>query len=426
MTAEFHQKVSFLLLIFVIFLIPVVSAGDAVSRSELESSSGVARTLSSTSASPGETITVSLTPGSGLQTSPGWGVIETLPGGLTYITGSSTADGTEYLGENRYQLTRLTATAISYQLHIPVSTPPGTYTLSGTYVGGDKENGTVSGEATITVDGETSAGVTRYLSSTGIGPGGTVTVTLAPSSDLPATPGWGAVETLSGGLAYVEGSSTADSVETVGEHQYQFTMLEGSSITYQVTTPSTEGTCTITGTYTDGDKNTGTIGGETIISVSQVIRTLSCTDISPGGTVTITLTPDPSMPTSPGWGVVDTLSEGLEYVEGSSTADSIESPGVGQYQFTMLEDAPFSYQVTAPTACGNYSISGTYTDGEKDTGPVGGSSTIGVIDVIARYTDPATGTVTKATATEAIYDYLYNDVLCKADAVAVVDAYLAG
>lgn len=424
MAAAFHHTTPLLFLVLVIFLVPAVSAVDTISLSEWESSSGVFRTLSATTASPGEVITVSLTPGPDLQTSPGWGVVETLPDCLIYVNGSSTADGTGSLGNDQYRLTRIGSAVITYQLSVAPGTSPGICTIAGTYVGGDKENGTVSGDADVTIDGDSSAGVTRYLSTTGTGPGETVTVTLVPASALPASPGWGAVETLEGGLAYVPDSSTADSVEVVGEHQYQFTMLERSSITYQVTTPSTEGTCTITGRYTDGDKNTGWITGDTTLSVSRVIRTLSCTDISPAGTVTITLTPDPSMPTAPGWGVIETLSGALDYVEGSSTADSVQALGSGQYQFTMLEEAAFSYQVTAPSGYGNYTITGTYTDGEKNTGPVGGPSAIGVIDVIARYTDPTTGTVTKAKATEALYDYLYNGVLCKADAVAVVEAYL--
>jgi len=424
MTAAFHHTTPLLFLIFVIFLVPAVSAVDTISLSEWESSAGVFRTLSATTASPGEEITVSLTPAMDLQTSPGWGVVETLPECLIYVDGSSTADDTGSLGNGRYRLTRIGSAVITYQLSVAPGTSPGICTIAGTYVGGDKENGTVSGDADVTIDGDTSSGVTRYLSSTGIGPGELVTVTLAPASALPASPGWGAVETLEGGLTYVPDSSTADSVEVVGEHQYQFTMLERSSITYQVTTPAAERTCTITGRYTDGNRYTGRITGDTTISVSRVIRTLSCTDISPAGTVTITLTPDPSMATAPGWGVIETLSGGLDYVEGSSSADSVQALGSGQYQFTMLEEAAFSYNLTAPSVYGNYPLTGTYTDGEKNTGPIGGSSTIGVINVIARYTDPATGTVTKAKATEAVYDYLYNGVLCKEDAVTVVETYL--
>jgi len=49
-----------------------------------------------------------------------------------------------------------------------------------------------------------------------------------------------------------------------------------------------------------------------------------------------------------------------------------------------------------------------------------------VSDVIGRYTDPETGTVTREEAVEAVNDYLFNDILSGEDAVTVVNAYLFG
>lgn len=113
-------------------------------------------------------------------------------------------------------------------------------------------------------------------------------------------------------------------------------------------------------------------------------------------------------------------------MEGSSTADSTESPGDRQYQFTRIGNSDIAYQVITPETEGTYTISGTYTDGMKNTGTIGGETTITVSDVIGRYTDPETGTVTREKAVEAVNDYLFNDILSREDAVTVVNAYLFG
>lgn len=125
-------------------------------------------------------------------------------------------------------------------------------------------------------------------------------------------------------------------------------------------------------------------------------------------------------------GATETLADGLVYMEGSSTADSTESPGDHQYQFTRIGNSDIAYQVTTPETEGTCTISGTFTDGMKNTGTIGGDTVIDVSDVIRRYTDPGTGEVEKTGAVQAVNDYLFNDVLSRDDAVTVVNAYLFG
>lgn len=64
--------------------------------------------------------------------------------------------------------------------------------------------------------------------------------------------------------------------------------------------------------------------------------------------------------------------------------------------------------------------------GDGGASSIGGETTITVSDVIGRYTDPETGTVTREKAVEAVNDYLFNDILSREDAVTVVNAYLFG
>jgi len=118
----------------------------------------------------------------------------------------------------------------------------------------------------------------------------------------------------------------------------------------------------------------------------------------------------------------------LAYVAESSDADGVSNLGSSKYRFTRLGGSSISYQISVPSSApeGDYTITGTFTDGEKASGEIGGTNTFTVDDVISQYTDPDTGKVEKDGAVRAVNDYLFEDTLTKEEAVAVVNAYLFG
>ena len=129
-------------------------------------------------------------------------------------------------------------------------------------------------------------------------PGATVTVTLTPSSDFTTSPGWGATETLPAGWTFV--STTADG-QSVVAGAYRFVELSATPITYTVAAPAASDAYTFSGTYIDGNKNTGSVGGTTSVTVGAaatgtVASSLPAT-ATPAATATVTLTPTPVLTT---------------------------------------------------------------------------------------------------------------------------------
>jgi len=114
---------------------------------------------------------------------------------------------------------------------------------------------------------------------------------------------------------------------------------------------------------------------------AAVTRQITPATAAPGETVTVTLSPAPGMVTSPGWGVIETLPEGVIVISGSSDADGVTELETGQYRFTRIgSDTPISYQIRAPDAAGTVPITGTYTDGDLGSGDVGGDASLAVGD----------------------------------------------
>jgi hypothetical protein len=105
-----------------------------------------------------------------------------------------------------------------------------------------------------------------------VDPGATVTVTLTNSSDFTTSPGWGVTETLPAGWTFV--STTADNQSVVGG-AYQFVKISATPITYTVTAPAASGAYTFSGTFVDGNRNTGTVGGATSVTVREPAPTVT-------------------------------------------------------------------------------------------------------------------------------------------------------
>lgn len=176
MNMQYWSRIGCLTLVCVVVCIGTVSAAAGTA---------VTRELSPATAAPGEMVTITLDPAPGTVTSPGWGVIETLPARTTVISGSSDADGMTELDTGQYRFTRLGGdTPISYRIRAPDAA--GTYPITGEYTDGDLATGEVGGDVSLVVGG---------------GGAASGTVTASPTAKAPRTPtspGFGAAVALIG------------------------------------------------------------------------------------------------------------------------------------------------------------------------------------------------------------------------------------
>jgi len=153
--------------------------------------------------------------------------------------------------------------------------------------------------AIVTPPALAAGSVTRSMQATAA-PGATVTVTLTPSSDFTTSPGWGVTETLPAGWTFV--STTADGHSVVAG-AYRFVELSATPITYTVTAPAASGAYTFSGTYVDGNRNTGIVGGLTSVTAGAtaagtVTNSLPAT-AAPSSPATVALTPTPALTIPP-------------------------------------------------------------------------------------------------------------------------------
>ena len=174
-----------------------------------------------------------------------------------------------------------------------------------------------------------------------------------------------------------------------------------------------------------GGKTISLTGTVTLVSgtTGTVSRSLPAT-AAPGATITVTLTPGATLVTSPGWGVTETLPAGWTFVSTTAFSDMIVA---GAHNLAQLGAAPITYTVTAPAAAGVYTFGGTFTDGNGATGNVGGATsvTVGtVVSPVQRYDTNGTPGIQKDEMITAINDFLFNNTLSKADAVAVLNSFL--
>jgi len=108
--------------------------------------------------------------------------------------------------------------------------------------------------------------MTRSISPPAIQPGSTLNITLTPS---PSTsfdqPGYQVTEVIPQGFIFV---GTDAGVTHVGSI-YTFIQIGSDPVNYTLTAPSTSGSYTITGTFKDEFRNTGTVSGTTSINVGS-------------------------------------------------------------------------------------------------------------------------------------------------------------
>jgi len=277
---------------------------------------------------------------------------------------------------------------------------------------------------------DSSGTVERIFSLDIMTPGSEFTVTLTPNpASVFSSPGWGAIETLPAGFVYV--STTADGMTYLGENQYRFVKLGAGSISYNVSASIVEDDFVFNGSFTDAERNTDSISGASIITVTtsipspgNVSRSFSSSSVAPNSTVTITLTPEPiSLFGMPGWGVTETLPAGFVYV--NTTADGMTNLGGNQYRFAKLGSNVITYTISASSIVGTYTFNGTFVDSSARVGEIAGSSDLSVFSVTIYDTNEEPG-IQKDEAIKAVYDFLFNGTIEKEDAISVIYSYLFG
>lgn len=362
----------------------------------------VTRSLSYTTVTPDTNIIVTLTPTSDVPAGIGWQVTEALPAGFNFV--SSNADSVTRSGQT---VTLLSSSANPITYTVRSSNVYGTYTFSGTFKDGNLNTGMVSGTTSVTVGlvtltptptatptstptsvptpvGTTSPGtVTRTYSAATVAPGGTLTVTLTPSpSNLFDLPGYQVVETVPSGFTVT--ANTAINSNSAG-NVYTFIQIGSTPVTYTLTAPASEGAYTFSGTFKDDNLDTGNVAGTSTVHVSAAsageVERRMARRVSPGGNVTVELTPIGEVFDSPGYQVTETIPEG--FIFRRATAGAITNSG-NVYTFTQMGNGAIKYVVTAPSTAGNYSFSGSFKD-ELNMGGTIPVSNITVQDVVAEY-----------------------------------------
>ena len=331
--------------------------------------------------------------------SSGWGlfglVVETLPDGFSYVSGSSalvldeddiTVDGS---GRQMVPFSLLDETTFTYMVAVS-SDPMPPHTFSGVFTYGlDKDTVNIA-ESSVTVEQpSTSLSASRSFDTTTVIGGGELEVTIDISGEYG---GIGqVVEKLPDGFSYVSGSSALVldendiTVDDDGRQMVPFSLLDETTFTYMVAVSSDPmPPHTFSGVFTYGlDKDTVNIG-ESSVTVEQPSTSLSAsrsfdtTTVIAGGELEVTID------ISGGYGgigqVVETLPDGFSYVSGSSALVlddiTVDDDGREMVPFSLVGEDTFTYMVAVSSgATPPHTFSGVFTYGiDKDTVNIGESS----------------------------------------------------
>jgi len=222
-------------------------------------------------------------------------VIETIPEGFTYVS-SPLEEGAVEIDGNTIKFTLLGVDSFTYT--VTASSVAGTYEFSGILKDSDKNEYPVGGDTEVIVQGveptptstPTPTTTPTPSPSPSPSPSPTPTPTLGAAyatRDLPeqVSPGanfevgieahdYGAfgqvVETLPDGFTYVSSTLDPDSVEVV-DSTVKFALWDETSFTYTVTASSEAGTYEFSGILKDEYKNEYEVGGDTEITVEEII-----------------------------------------------------------------------------------------------------------------------------------------------------------
>ncbi len=332
------------------------------------------RAFSSTSLAAGADVTVTIA----VANYGGFGrVSETLPSGFAYTSSSLDDSQVNAGGGQTVQFTLQGETSFTYI--VTASSTAGSYSFSGELRDSDRNNHTVGGPSSVTVQAPpagASPSATRSFSSTSVAAGADVTVTIAVAS----YGGFGRVsETLPAGFTYTSSSLDDSQVDASGGQTVRFTLQGESSFTYTVTASSTAGSHSFSGELRDSDRNNHTVVGPSRVTVQvpagPASRSFSPSQVTPNGTVTVGIT-------AAGYGGFGRVTENLPSVftyESSSLDDSqVDASGGQTVRFTLQGETSFTYTVTAPGSTGTYTFRGTFRDSDRVDTAIGGAANVRV------------------------------------------------
>ena len=183
--------------VFAAIMIVMVTAGMVAVMSSIvpaaaQSAPSASRSFDSASVDPGGEVVVTITAS---DYGSAGGVTETLPSGFSYVSGTLDDSQVTELTNNQVRFTLQGDTSFNYT--VTASDMPGTYTFSGTLRDDDRNDHTVGGATSVTVQG---SNATRSFSSSSVRPNTSVTVTIMASNYGSAG---GVTETLPSGFSYV-------------------------------------------------------------------------------------------------------------------------------------------------------------------------------------------------------------------------------
>ena len=336
------------------------------------------RSFDSASVDPGAQVVVTITASNYGQAG---GVTETLPSGFSYVSSNLDASQVTELANNQVRFTLQGDTSFSYT--VSASSRTGPYTFSGTLRDSDRNDHTVGGDTSVTVN-TPAAGPTpnasRSFDMATVDPGAQVVVTIT-ASDYGAA--GGVTEMLPTGFSYVSSSLDDSQVTELGNNEVRFTLQGDSSFTYTVTASNTPGPYTFSGTLRDADRNDHNVGGATSVTVNtppagatpSASRSFDSASVDPGGQVVVTIA---ASDYGAAGGVTEMLPAGFSYVNSSLDDSQVTELANNQVRFTLQGDTSFSYTVSASSRTGPYTFSGTLRDSDRSDHNVGGATSVTV------------------------------------------------
>ena len=303
-------------------------------------------------------------------------VTETLPAGFDYVSSTHDSAGVSVNGQE-VRFTLQGDSSVAYV--VTASSTAGFHSFSGMLKDSDRDDSTVGGVDTVTVEAPSTPtpSATRSFNPASVAPGGEVVVTIQVAN----YGGIGRVtETLPAGFDYV--SSTHDSAGvSVNGQEVRFTLQGDSSVAYTVTASSTAGSHSFSGKLKDSDRDDSTVGGVDTVTVEapstptpSATRSFNPASVAPGVRMVVTI----RVANYGGIGrVTETLPAGFDYV--SSTHDSAGVSVNGQeVRFTLQGDSSVAYVVTASTTAGSHFFSGMLKDSDRNDHTVVGTTRVTV------------------------------------------------
>lgn len=145
--------------------------------------------------------------------------------------------------------------------------------------------------------------------------------------------------------------------------------------------------------------------------------------IIPGSQFTIDINLNEPFYPAPGWKASEMIPFGFTLV--STTAFYKIQDGPNSYIFIQNNSNPISYVIRAPSTEGPYTVSGRYSDGNRNTGVITGDTIIEVGTVYQNYRNATTGKIEKVDAQRAMTDFM-NGILSNQEAGSVLQNYFLG